>query len=124
MKKARLVFGIALLVYLSYPPFVLADCSDAYSSADNAYSYARSGNNSDDLDDVHYYARKTMYAAEEAMSAAEICGCDNARSYAEDAYDHARKAYRSDDFEEATYYMRKAKSAADDAMSAAQICGN
>jgi len=110
MNKLRLVLVLALLAYLSYPQFVLADCYAVYSSADNAYTYARKGHNSDNLDDIHYYARKTMYAAEEAMSAAEICGCYDARSYAEDAYDHARSAYGSDDLDEALYHMRKAKS--------------
>ena len=60
----------------------------------------KKGYNSDNIDDVHRYAKKTMNAAEE-------CRC-------EDAYIYARKAYRSDDLDEATNYMRKAKSAADD----------
>jgi tetratricopeptide (TPR) repeat protein len=114
---------VMLFGYLLFPQVILADCSDAYSYADDAHSYTKKGYNSDNLDDVHYYAKRATSAAEDAMSAAEDCGCDDAYSYADDTYSYARKAYRSDDFDEAIDYMRKAKSAAEDVMSAADDCG-
>ena len=110
-------------MYLLFPQFVLANCSAAYSCADDAYSYAKKVYYSENLHDVHYYAGKTMSAAEDAMSEAKKCGCDDAYSSAEDAYRYARKAYQSDYLYEALYYMREAMSAADNAMFAAAECG-
>jgi hypothetical protein len=121
--KTRLVLGLILLAYLLFPQFVLANCSNAYSCADDAYSYAKKVYHSEKLHDVHDYAGKTMSAAEDAMSEAKECGCDDAYSSAKDAYSYARKAYQSDYLYEALYYMRKAMSAADDAMYAAADCG-
>ena len=123
-RRYRNIVGsvLLLLAFVIFPQSVLADCSDAYSYADDAYSFARRGYFSDNLDDVQYYAKKTMYAAEDAISAADDCGCDDAHSYADDAYSYARKAYLSDDLDDAHYYIRKAMSAADDAMSTADDC--
>lgn len=119
----KTLFWFLLLGQLLFPHLVMADCSDAYSYAEDAYSYARKGYNSDNLDDIHYYAKKTMSAADDAMSAAEECDCDDAHSSADDAYSYARKAYQSDDFDDALQYIRRAMSAAEDAMSAADDCG-
>src|SRR4030043_2353064 len=69
--KTRLVLGLILLAYLLFPQFLLANCSDAYSWADDAYSYASKVYYSENLHDVHSYAGKTMSAAEEAISEAE-----------------------------------------------------
>ena len=99
-----------------------ADCSTAYSSAEYAYTYAKRGYNSDNLDDVRYYARKVKSAADEAMSEAGNCSCDDAHSNADYAYTNAKRAYNSEDLDDALNYMRRAKSAADDAMSSAQYC--
>src|SRR4030043_99363 len=76
--KTRLVLGLILLAYLLFPQFVLANCSNAYSCADDAYSYAKKVYHSENLHDVHYYAEKTMSAAEDTMSAAKQCGGDAA----------------------------------------------
>ncbi len=121
--KTRLGLGLILLAYLLFPRFVLANCSSAYSCADDAYSYAKKVYNSENLHDVHYYAGKAMSAAEDAMTEAKECGCDDAYSSAEDAYSYARKAYQSDYLYEALYYMRKAMSSSSDAMYAAADCG-
>jgi len=76
-----------------------AQCDDAYSAADDAYSYARRGYRSGDLDDIQRYAKRAMNSAEEAMSYADDCDCDDAESY-----------------------IRKAMRSADDAMSYASDC--
>lgn len=113
---------ILFAVFLVTPAFS-ADCSDAYSYADDAYTQAKRGYGAIDLEEVEYYARRAMSSAEDAMSAAEECGCEDAYSAADDAYRYARKAYRADNFNEAINYLRKAKSSADDAMSYASDCG-
>ena len=116
---AILIFSL----FISAPVFS-ADCSEAYSDADDAYTYARRGLNSDSLDDAVYYAKKAMSDAEDAMYAAEDSGCDDAYSSAEDAYSYARKAYYSGEYDATIYYLRKAKSSADDAMDYAEDCNN
>ena len=102
---------------------VIADCSDAYSYADDAYTQAKRGYNSDNIDDAQYYAKKVMSDAEDAMYSAEDCGCDDSYSSADDIYSYARKAYRSDVYSDAIYYLKKAKSSADDTMSYSDGCG-
>ena len=104
------------------PPVFAGDCSSALSSADDAYTYARRGYNASDLNELQYYARKAMYAAEEAEGEANDCGCEQAASEASDAYGYARRAYREDDFDNAQSYIRRARSAADVAMSYLNSC--
>jgi tetratricopeptide (TPR) repeat protein len=111
-----------VLTFITVPAYS-ADCSDAYSYADDSYVKAKRGYNSDNLDDTEYYAKKAMSAAEDAMLAAEDCGCDDAYSAAVDAYSYARKADQAGDYDDAIEYLRKAKSSADDAMSYADDCG-
>ncbi len=74
--------------------------------------------NAENLEEVQYYAKKAMSAAEDAQSEAEDCNLDDAENHAEESYSFARKAYRSDDFEEAIDFLKKAKNAADDTISA------
>ena len=117
-------FIILFLTYLfSFSNNVLAaQCDDAYSAAADAYSYARRGYRSGNLDDIQRYARRAMNSADEAMSYASDCNCDDAYSAADDAYSYARKAYREDDFDYAESYIKKAMNSADDAMSYASDC--
>lgn len=122
MKLNRIVALSLVLLFMAVPAYS-ADCSDAYSYADDAYTQAKRGYNSDNLDDAEYYAKKAMLAAEGAMSAAEDCGCDDAYSAADDAYRYARNAYLSGDYDDAIDYLRRAKSSAEDAMSYADDCG-
>ena len=117
------VTAIFLMTSIFATSVFAADCSDAYSYADDAYTQARRGYNADNLEDAEYYARKAMSDAEDAMSAAEDCSCDDAYSAADDAYTYARRAYRSGDYDDAIDYLRRAKSSADDAMSYADDCG-
>jgi len=107
-------------LFLLVAQFAAADSRDIYFSADEAYSYARRAYNSDNLDDLQYYARKAMYAAEEAISASVKIRAHYAEGCAQEVYNFARKAYRSDDFDEAQYYMQKCKSYAQDLMIAVQ----
>jgi hypothetical protein len=100
------------------------DCSDAYSAADDAYSYSKKAYYSDNLDDIQYYAKKAMNSFDDAMSYAVDCNCDDAYSAADDGYSNAKKAYNSDNLEDGQYYAKKAKNEADDAMSYADDCNN
>ena len=123
MKSNRISALSVAMSFMAFPAYS-ADCSDAHSYADEAYTQAKRGHNSDNLEDAEYYAKKAMSAAEDAMSAAEDCGCDDSYSAADDAYSYAIKAYRSGDYDDAIDYLRRAKSSADDAMSYADDCGN
>lgn len=121
--KLKLISTISLMLAFITVPAYSVDCLDAYSYADDSYTQAKRGYNSDNLDDAEYYAKKSMSAAEDAMLAAEDCGCDDAYSAASDAYSYARKADQVGDYDDAVEYLRKAKSSADDAMSYADDCG-
>ena len=116
-----LIVVLAAFIYSS--PVWSEDCSEAYSSADDAYTYARRGYNASDLEEVHENARRAMSAADDAMSSSEDCECDDAYSAADDAHTYAKRAFNAEEFDVAVDYMRKAKSAADDAMSYAEDCG-
>jgi len=48
-------------------------CDDGYSAADYGYSNAKKVNNSDNVDDGQYYARKAKRDADDTMSYADDC---------------------------------------------------
>lgn len=120
--KSKFYIILFLIALSVMTPVLHADCSDAYSYFDDAYTYVRRGLNSDSLDDLIYYARKAMLQSEEGMSASSDCQCPNAYSEGEYAYSYSRKAYRASDYEEAIYFLRKAKSAIANAIDAIQSC--
>ena len=66
--------------------FLYAGSEDVKSSAEDACSYAKKGVNADTLEDIQYYAKKAMSAAEDAQSEADDCNLDEAASHAEEAY--------------------------------------
>ena len=114
-------FALTLVTYLQ------ADCSDAESSASDIYYYAKKGLSTDSLDDAKRYAKKAMYAAEDAESSASDCSCPNSsntESYASDAYHYARKAYKASNRSDCHRYLKKAKSYAEDIESSAGDCAN
>jgi hypothetical protein len=116
---------ITILIFSIYGSLALLsskDCSNAYSAADDAYSYCKKAYNSDNLDNLRYYAKKAKNAFDDAMSYSDDCGCDDAYSQADDGYSDAKKAYNSDNLEDGQYYIKKAKRHADDTMSYADDC--
>jgi hypothetical protein len=100
------------------------DCSNAYSAADDAYSYSKKAYNSDNWDDTKRYLKKAMSSFDDAMTYAEECKCDEAHSAADDGYTYAKKGYNSTDWDQTKNYAKKAKSSADDAMSYANNCND
>ena len=118
MLNSLKVISVAVLVLVAQ--FASADAHQVYLAADEAYSYARRACNADGLEDVQYYAKRTMNAVESVLFIA-VSDSGYVRTLAQYVYDLARKAYRSGDFDDAIYYMRKAKSSASDLMSAALI---
>jgi hypothetical protein len=102
------------------------DCSNAYSAADDAYSYCKKAYNSDDWEDTKRYLKKAMSSFDDAMTYAQDddCDCDNAHSAADDGYSYAKKGYNSDDWDDIKNYAKKAKNSADDAMSYANDCND
>jgi hypothetical protein len=100
------------------------DCSNAYSAADDAYSYCKKAYNSDEWEDVNNFLKKAMSRFEEAMTYAQDddCSCDEAYSSLDDGYSYAKKGYSSDDWDEIKNYAKKAKNSAEDAMTHANYC--
>lgn len=103
-------------------PRAYADCSDAESAAEEAYSYARRAYSEDDFDHAQTLMRRARDAADEAMSYADGCGCSDAQSAADDAYTYARRGYNASDLDELHDYARRAMNAAEEAQSAASSC--
>jgi len=115
------------LITLSLVSYLQADCSDAESSASDIYYYAKKGLSTDSLDDAKKYAKKAMYAAEDAESSASDCSCPNSsntESYSSDAYHYAKKAYKASNRSDCHRYLKKAKSYAEDIESSASDCEN
>jgi len=116
----QLVLILPALILL--PLSALADCSDAESSADDAYTYARRALSETDFDYAQSLVRRARNSAEEARTEAEGCECDDAASYADDAYTNARRGYNSSNLRELRYYAERAMKAADGARSLASSC--
>ena len=115
------------LITLSLVSYLQADCSDAESSGSDIYYYAKKGLSTNNLDDAKRYAKKAMYAAEDAERSASDCSCSNSsntESYASDAYHYARKAYKASNLSDCHRYLKKAKSYAEDIESSASDCEN
>lgn len=121
-------FGTATRIVLLFatvaaiPLVARADCSDAESTADDSYAYARRALHELDFDSAQSLMRRARDAAEEAQSEAEECGCDDAASYADDAYTNARRAYNASNLRELRYYATRAMKAADKVRDAASSC--
>lgn len=118
-KMLRLLVPIALL---TTAPFAYADCSDAESAADDAYTYAHRALTETNFDDAQNYMRRARNAADDAKSAAEDCGCEDAESYSDDAYTYARRGYNASNLRELWGYAKRAMQAAEEAKDATGSC--
>lgn len=67
-------FFISILIFLTPLNTYAQDCYDAYSSADDAYTYAKRAYRETDFDSAQYQIRRAKNAADEAMSNADDCG--------------------------------------------------
>src|SRR5258706_16316032 len=101
-----------------------SDCSEARSSAEDAYSYCKRAFDSDSWSDLKDCLKKAMNSLEEAKENAENCKCDEAFTSADDGYSYARKGYNSTDWEETKNYAKKAKNSADDVITNTNDCDN
>lgn len=115
---------LILVVFFTFNNKQEKDCSEAHSSADDAYSYCKKAYDSDSWADSKSYLKKAMNGFEEAMNYSEECECDDSQSSADDGYTYAKKGYNSSDWDETKSYAKKAKSSADDTMSYAEDCDN
>lgn len=124
MKLTIIVFTMMTSSIIVLTSKTNTDCSNAYSSADDAYSYCKKAYNSDDLDDAKRYLKKAMNSFDDAMtySQNDDCYCDNAHNAADEGYSYAKKGYNSDNLEDAQKYAKKAKNSADETMSYSNSC--
>jgi hypothetical protein len=120
----KIVFISLALLLIQINPNNGNDCSDAHSSADDAYTYSKRAFDSDKWTESKDYLRKAMGSFEEAMDQAEECGCEDAHSSADDGYSYAKRGFNSTDWEQTKDYARRAKTSADDTMSYAEDCSN
>jgi len=118
----RSALTLIVVGILCAPQLALADCSDAESSADDAYSYARRAYNEDDFDTAQFLIRMARNAAEDTISYAQECGCDDAESAADDASSYADQADNASDLDELHDYARQVMGSAEEASDAASSC--
>lgn len=98
------------------------NCSDAYSDADWAYTYANRAYNASSLSDAQSYARQAKSSFSDAARSARDCGCDDAYRQADWGETYANRAYNASSLSDAQSYARQAKGAADDTKNAARRC--
>lgn len=122
----KLILSILAFSSLSVSTKTDRDCSDAHSSADDAYSYCKKAYNSDSWDETKGYLKKAMSSFEDAQNYAQEdnCKCDEANTSADDGYTFAKKGYNSTDWDGTKDFAKKAKSSADDAMNYANECND
>ncbi|MFA6051950.1 MAG: hypothetical protein WC762_05115 [Methylobacter sp.] len=116
-------FGILMAAILF--PMQMAhaeDCSEAFTSADDVYSFAEDSLRSHNLHDVRDNAGQANEAAEDMVLAADECSCDEASEHADDAFSYTERAYQAHKLNKAISYMKLAGAAADEAMSALEEC--
>ena len=123
-KQEKVMIKILFWAFIVFTPIALSqtDCSDAYSSAEDTYSYSRKAYYSEDHEDIIYYIRKVMNSAEETTNYSDDCGCDDAYSSAEESYSYLKKARNN--IKEADYYLKKAMSSVEDAMGFLDDCSS
>jgi hypothetical protein len=123
MKTMIIILSVAML---SLTANTERDCSNAYSAADDAYSYCKKAFDSDSWEDTKVYLKKAMDSFDDVMTYAEEdeCKCEDAQAAGDDGYTYAKRGYNSTDWEETKDYSRKAKGSADDAMSYASNCND
>ena len=98
------------------------DCANAYSSADDAYSYGKKASDASTWADSKTYLKKALDSFEQAIDYAEECECEEAHTSATDGYSYVTKGYNSKTWDEAKGYAKKATASAGDTMSAANDC--
>ncbi|TYC14756.1 hypothetical protein ES677_05090 [Bizionia gelidisalsuginis] len=117
--------AITFLILIGISSFSFEkDCSDAYSAADDTYSYAKKAFNADSWENSKTYLKKAMSSADDAMSYSSDCECDDAYYAADDSYSYAKKGYNTNSWDDTKSFAKKAMSSADDAMSYANDCNN
>ena len=101
-----------------------ATCADALANAHKTYDFAKKGIATDDIEDLHKYAQKTMDAATLTKQAATECKCKSKWTIQDAAksYEYAQKALQQDTFKVARKLLKKAKYYADNSIADAEDC--
>ena len=120
----NLLLKCLCILILVIPVAANAACYEAISNGDDAYRYARRAYAETSLDAAQSHVRKARNAADDAKSAAELCGCNEAAQNFDDAYTYARRAYRSSDLSDLKFNARRVMLAAEAGKDAAQNCGS
>lgn len=96
--------------------------SDEEYYANSAYSYYKKSYNSDNIEDIQYFAKKGMNESLLAKNEAENCHCDEIVRAANEAYTFGKKTYDSENIEDAKLYVKKALNSTQEIISNIEEC--
>ncbi|TYA65990.1 AAA family ATPase [Seonamhaeicola marinus] len=98
--------------------FAQDSCVDADSNLIYAYSNVKDAYDSDNLDHLKYYSKKSLNSFKKAKINLEKCGCDKAYNLAYDGAELLAKVESQDTFEDGRFYVKRAKEIAQNSITA------
>lgn len=119
MKKNCLFFLLICIYVQSYGQI---NCSDAYSDVNYAYSHVKSAYNSNNIDHLKHYSKRSLEAFERAKLKLEACKCQESYNFAYDALDLLSHVEASKTFEDGRYYVKNARDIAKNVINELELC--
>ena len=119
MKKNFLFFLVIFIYVKSYGQI---NCSDAYSDVIYAYSHVKSAYNSNNIDHLKHYSKRSLEAFERAKIKLESCKCQESYNYTYDALELLSHVESADTFEDGRYYVKNARDIAKDVINELELC--
>ncbi len=119
MKKNYLFFLFISMYMQSYGQ---TSCDDAYSDVIYAYSHVKSAYNSNNIDHLKHYSKRSFDAFERAKVKLEACNCQKSYNYAYDTSELLSHVENTSTFEDGRYYVKKARDIAQNVINEIELC--
>ncbi|MBN4047366.1 hypothetical protein JYU05_02385 [bacterium AH-315-P13] len=119
MKKNYLFF---LFISISMHFYGQTACSDAHSDVNYAYSHVKSAYNSNNIDHLKYYSKRSLDAFERTKLKLEACKCEESYNYAYDASRLLSHVENVKTFDDGRYYVKRARDIAKDVINELELC--
>jgi hypothetical protein len=109
----------SLIAILSFTQLFAQDfCADADSNLIYAYSNVKSAYESNNLDHLKYYSKKSLKSFEEAKTNLKKCDCELAYNLTYNAAKLLTKVETQETFEDGRFYVKRAKEIAQKSITA------
>ena len=119
MKKNYLFF---LFISICMQFYGQTGCSDAHSDVNYAYSHVKSAYNSNNIDHLKYYSKRSIDAFERTKLKLEACKCEESYNYAYDASELLSHVENVNTFEDGRYYVKRARDIAKEVINELELC--